>query len=96
MADGIANAVANNGLKEPITYSVKNGRGYDIRGGDEAKRWKAIIDSADENANVLCEFAVGTGRKERWNTVSEKGALGTLHLSSWRKCRAISWRKESQ
>jgi leucyl aminopeptidase (aminopeptidase T) len=81
VADGIANAVANNGLKEPIKYSVKNGRAFDIRGGDEAKRWKAIIDSADENANVLCEFAVGTGRRERWNTVSEKGALGTMHLA---------------
>jgi leucyl aminopeptidase (aminopeptidase T) len=81
VADGIANAVANNGLKEPITYSVKNGRAYDIRGGDEAKKWKAIVDSADENANVLCEFAVGTGRRERWNTVSEKGALGTMHLA---------------
>jgi leucyl aminopeptidase (aminopeptidase T) len=81
VADGIANAVANNGLKEPITYSVRDGRAYDIRGGDEAKRWKAVIDSADENANVLCEFAVGTGRRERWNTVSEKGALGTMHLA---------------
>lgn len=81
VADGIANAVANNGLKEPITYSVKGGRAHDIRGGDEAKRWKAVLDSADENANVLCEFAVGTGRRERWNTVSEKGALGTMHLA---------------
>lgn len=81
VADGIANAVANNGLKEPITYSVKNGRAFDIRGGDEAKRWKAVVDSADKNANVLCEFAVGTGRRERWNTVSEKGALGTIHLA---------------
>jgi leucyl aminopeptidase (aminopeptidase T) len=81
VADGIANAVANNGLKQPITYSVKNGRAFDIRGGDEAKRWKSIIDSADENANILCEFAVGTGRRERWNTVSEKGALGTMHLA---------------
>ncbi len=81
VADGIANAVANNGLKEPITYSVKNGRAFDIRGGDEAKRWRSVIESADENANVLCEFAVGTGRRERWNTVSEKGALGTMHLA---------------
>lgn len=81
VADGIANAVANNGLHEPITYRVKEGRAYDIHGGDEAKRWKAIIDSADKNANVLSEFAVGTGRKERWNTVSEKGALGTMHLA---------------
>ncbi len=81
VADGIANAVANNGLKEPITYSVKDGRAYDIRGGDEAKRWKAVVDSADENANVLCEFAVGTGSRERWSTVSEKGALGTMHLA---------------
>jgi leucyl aminopeptidase (aminopeptidase T) len=81
VADGIANAVANNGLKEPIRYKVKNGRAYDYQGGDEAKRWEAIIKSADENANVLCEFAVGTGRRERWNTVSEKGALGTIHLA---------------
>ena len=81
VADGIASTVANNGLKEPITYKVKNGRAYDTRGGDEAKRWKAIIESADENANILCEFAVGTGRRERWNTVSEKGALGTMHLA---------------
>lgn len=81
VADGIANAVANNGLKEPIKYRVKNGRAYDYQGGDEAKRWEAVIRSADENANVLCEFAVGTGRKERWNTVSEKGALGTIHLA---------------
>lgn len=81
VADGIANAVANNGLKETITYSVKKGRAYDIRGGEEAKKWKAIVDSADKNANVLCEFAVGTGRRERWNTVSEKGALGTMHLA---------------
>lgn len=81
VADGIANAVANNGLKEPIKYRVKNGRASGYEGGDEAKRWEAVIRSADENANVLCEFAVGTGRKERWNTVSEKGALGTIHLA---------------
>jgi leucyl aminopeptidase (aminopeptidase T) len=81
VADGIANAVANNGLKEPIRYNVKDGRAFDISGGEEAKKWKAIIDSSDENANTLCEFAVGTGRKERWNTVSEKGALGTMHLA---------------
>jgi len=81
VADGIANAVANNGLKEPIKYKVKSGRAFDYQGGDEAKRWEAVIKSADENANVLCEFAVGTGRKERWNTVSEKGALGTIHLA---------------
>jgi len=81
VADGIANAVANNGLKEPIRYRVKNGRAGDYQGGDEAKRWEAVIRGADPNANVLCEFAVGTGRKERWNTVSEKGALGTMHLA---------------
>ncbi len=81
VADGIANAVANNGLKEPIKYKVKDGRAFDYQGGDEAKRWEAIIKSADENANILCEFAVGTGRRERWNTVSEKGALGTMHLA---------------
>ncbi len=81
VADGIANSVANNGLKDPITYSVKNGRAFDIGGGEEAKKWKSVVEAADENANVLCEFAVGTGRRERWNTVSEKGALGTMHLA---------------
>ncbi len=81
VADGIANVVAPYGLKEPIIFKVKNGRGYEIKGGDQAKKWEAVIKSADENANILCEFAIGTGHRERWNTVSEKGALGTIHLA---------------
>ncbi len=81
VADGIANVVAPYGLKEPIKFNVKNGRAYGISGGDQAKKWESVIKSADENANILCEFAVGTGHRERWNTVSEKGALGTIHLA---------------
>lgn len=81
VGDGIANVIANSGIKTPIKYTIRKGRAVNIEGGSEAERLRQIIKAADENANILCEFAFGTGQRERWNSVSEKGALGTIHFA---------------
>lgn len=82
VVDGIMLGVGVPGsLKNHITIEVKNGRAVDIRGGEEAERLKKVISEADENANVIGEFAIGTSEKEVPGSPSEKGLRGTVHFA---------------
>ena len=88
IADGLMNVVAPTGFKQPIEISVKNGRAYEIKGADEAARLRNIIEKGDKGANVVAEFALGTGHKEISGTLQEKGRLGTMHIALGDNSRA--------
>jgi leucyl aminopeptidase (aminopeptidase T) len=88
VVDGLMNVVAPSGFKQPIEIYVKNGRAYEIKGGDEATKLRNIIEKGDSGANVIAEFAVGTGHKEISGTLQEKGRLGTMHIALGDNSRA--------
>jgi len=80
--DGIMLGVGVPGsLKNPIELTVKGGRAVEIKGGEEAKRLKEVVEGSDKNANVIGEFAIGTSEKEVYGSPSEKGMLGTIHCA---------------
>ncbi len=88
VVDGLMNVVAPSGFKQPIEILLKNGRAYEIKGGDEATKLRNIIEKGDKGANVVAEFAVGTGHKEISGTLQEKGRLGTMHIALGDNSRA--------
>jgi|BEDMetMinimDraft_2_1075160.scaffolds.fasta_scaffold01057_1 leucyl aminopeptidase (aminopeptidase T) len=79
--DGVMNVVAPYGVKSPITIKVKDGRSYEITGGEEANKLKEILALGDEGATMVAEFSLGTGHLEKLGTLSEKGKLGTIHIA---------------
>jgi leucyl aminopeptidase (aminopeptidase T) len=88
VVDGLMNVVAPTGFKQPMEILVKNGRAQDIKGGEEAAKLRNIIEKGDKGANVIAEFAVGTGHKEISGTLQEKGRLGTIHIALGDNSRA--------
>ena len=79
--DGVMNVVAPYGVKNYITVKAKNGRAYEISGGEEAQKLKSVLASADEGSNVVAEFSLGSGHLVKFGTLSEKGKLGTIHFA---------------
>lgn len=79
--DGVMNVVAPYGVKSPIIIKVKDGRSYEITGGEEANKLKEILALGDEGATMVAEFSLGTGHLEKLGTLSEKGKLGTIHIA---------------
>ncbi len=79
--DGVMNVVAPYGVKNYITIKAKNGRAYEISGGEDAQKLKSILASADEGSNVVAEFSLGSGHLVKFGTLSEKGKLGTVHFA---------------
>ena len=79
--DGVMNVVAPYGVKNYITVKAKNGRAYEISGGEEAQKLKSVLASADEGSNVVAEFSLGSGHLVKFGTLSEKGKLGTVHFA---------------
>lgn len=80
--DGIMLGVGVTGtISEPIRWEVKGGRAIELTGGSEAKALKALLSSSDNNANIVAEFAIGTGHKESFGSFMEKGKLGTVHFA---------------
>ncbi len=79
--DGVMNVVAPYGVKNYITIKAKNGRAFEISGGEDAQKLKSILASADEGSNVVAEFSLGSGHLVKFGTLSEKGKLGTVHFA---------------
>jgi leucyl aminopeptidase (aminopeptidase T) len=67
-------------VKEPIRWTLENGKCVKIEGGEEAERLRKVIEGV-ENATVVGEFAFGTSEKAPFGTPSEKGRIGTVHLA---------------
>ena len=70
-------------LSEPIRLEFEDGFVTDVSGGDEAAELREIIDSNDENAGNLAEFAIGTNKKARLigNLAEDKKKAGTVHFA---------------
>jgi aminopeptidase len=82
VVDGIMLGVGVYGsLKEPITWTIADGRAVQIAGGGEAERLKTVINGSDDMADVVAEFAIGTSHKEVFGSPSEKGMIGTAHFA---------------
>ncbi len=82
VVDGIMLGVGVYGsLKEPITWTIEDGRAVKIEGGPEAERLRSVIADSDDMADVVAEFAIGTSHKEVFGSPSEKGMMGTTHFA---------------
>ena len=82
VVDGIMLGVGVYGsLKEPITWTIEDGRAVKIEGGPAAERLRSVIARADALADVVAEFAIGTSHKEVFGSPSEKGMMGTTHFA---------------
>ncbi len=70
-------------IKQPMEWTIKNGRLLEIKGGREAEMLKQIISEADENATNIGELGVGTNHifKNFTGTIGDKMVLGTVHLA---------------
>ena len=81
VVDGIMLGIGLRGqVKQPLTWTVKNGRATAIEGGPEAQRLREVITGVD-GAEVIGEFAFGTSTKSPFGSPSEKGRLGTVHFA---------------
>jgi leucyl aminopeptidase (aminopeptidase T) len=82
VVDGIMLGVGVSGtLPEPMTWTIENGRAVDISGGEAAAKLSKVVANAEENANTIAEFAIGTSHKEAFGSPSEKGMMGTVHFA---------------
>jgi len=79
VADGHTTSVGK--LQEPIIEVIRDGRCIEITGGIEAEKLQKLIANADENANVLAEFGLGTNHKAPQDRDLEKARLGTVHFA---------------
>ncbi len=74
-------------LREPLRLSVRAGRVVDISGpAGESERLRQIA-AADENANNIAEFAIGTSHlisKSLQGTRRDSGIAGTVHIAMGR------------
>jgi len=70
-------------IKQPMEWTIRDGRLVEIRGGEEAEMLKKIIGEADENAKNIAELGVGTNHifKNFTGTIGDKMVLGTVHLA---------------
>jgi leucyl aminopeptidase (aminopeptidase T) len=81
VVDGVMLGIGLEGqVKEPIRWTLENGKCVKIEGGEEAERLRKVIEGV-ENATVVGEFAFGTSDKAPFGTPSEKGRIGTVHLA---------------
>ncbi len=82
VVDGIMLGVGVSGtLPEPMTWTIKDGRAIDISGGEASEKLSKVVADAEENANTIAEFAIGTSHKEEFGSPSEKGMMGTVHFA---------------
>ena len=70
-------------LNEPIQIWVENGNVVKIDGGEEAERLRKIVNSSDEGATNIAEFAIGTNPKALLigNMAEDKKKEGSVHIA---------------
>lgn len=69
-------------LDDPVTWTIRGGRVVDVTGGRATREVRAAIET-DENADVLCELAVGTNPAARLtgNLAEDKKRVGTVDFA---------------
>ena len=70
-------------LDQPMRMRVDQGKVTSIEGGEAARRLQHIIETSDENATNIAEFAVGTNPKARiiGNMAEDKKLEGSVHIA---------------
>ncbi|OGC91727.1 MAG: leucyl aminopeptidase [candidate division Zixibacteria bacterium RBG_16_48_11] len=70
-------------LKKPIKMTVKAGFVTEITGGTEAKKLKALLDSAGPLAYNVAELGIGTNDKAKLvgSVLEDEKVLGTVHMA---------------
>lgn len=70
-------------LDDPISLTFEDGAVTAVEGGSEAAELRRVIDTADDNAGNLAEFAIGTNPDARLigNLAEDKKRLGTVHFA---------------
>jgi len=70
-------------VKEPITFTVKDGKVVKIQGGEEAQELERLLEKAgNPNVYEICEFAVGLNPKiSLTGDLASVTAMGTAHLA---------------
>jgi len=70
-------------LREPVRNIVKNGRVISIQGGEEARRFRELLEEAGECAYNIAEFAIGTNPSARviGNMAEDKKREGSVHIA---------------
>ncbi len=69
-------------LDEPIHLGVAEGRIVSIKGGRSADTLRQLIDSSDDGANNIAEFAIGANPQARLigNLAEDKKLEGSVHI----------------
>jgi aminopeptidase len=81
IVDGVMLGIGLPGqVKEPIRWTIEQGKAVQIEGGEEARRLREVIEGVD-NATVIGEFAFGVSEVAPFGTPSEKGRVGTVHCA---------------
>ncbi|MBN2423023.1 aminopeptidase [Candidatus Woesearchaeota archaeon] len=67
---------------ESIELEIKNGKIISFK-GEQAQILKKVLENADENANCIAEFGIGTNPKAKiiGNILEDEKALGTIHFA---------------
>jgi leucyl aminopeptidase (aminopeptidase T) len=70
-------------LKKPIRLTVEGGNVVEVQGGEEAERLRKIIESSDDGATNIAEFAIGTNPKALLigNMAEDKKKEGSVHIA---------------
>ncbi len=70
-------------LKKPLKMKVDSGFVREISGGAEAKKLKALLDSAGELAYNVAELGIGTNDKAKLvgSVLEDEKVLGTVHMA---------------
>jgi leucyl aminopeptidase (aminopeptidase T) len=81
VVDGVMLGIGLPGqVKEPITWTIEDGKAVKIEGGEEAARLRDVV-AGVENSTVIGEFAFGVSEVAPFGTPSEKGRVGTVHCA---------------
>lgn len=70
-------------LKESVEIEIEEGVATDVRGGEDARRLRQLLEEHDENARNLAELAIGTNPDARLSGIlaEDKKVYGTVHFA---------------
>ncbi|MFB6161117.1 MAG: aminopeptidase [Haloferacaceae archaeon] len=70
-------------LEAPVEIEIEAGRATEVRGGEDARRLRRLLEEHDGNARNLAEFAIGTNPDARLTGVlaEDKKVDGTVHFA---------------
>ncbi|MBW7888205.1 MAG: aminopeptidase [Bacteroidetes bacterium] len=70
-------------VQTPITITVNNGYATEISGGEEAKKFKQLLEPHGKDAYNVAEFGIGTNDKAiiTGKIIEDEKVMGTIHIA---------------